>query len=136
MAVVLLDTSVASLFMPHRARGAVRALYEPYLIGNTLGLSFQSVAEIWKLAVGRRWGQRRRDELEAFLRRFLIIPYDYELARVWARLSVEAERVGRRLESGDAWIAATAVHRRLTLFTHDRDLKDLPVSGLTVVSFA
>jgi predicted nucleic acid-binding protein len=36
----------------------------------------------------------------------------------------------------DASIAATAVHRRLTLLTHDRDLKDLPVSGLTVVSFA
>ena len=136
MAVVLLDTSVASLFMPHRPRGAVRALYEPYLIDNTLALSFQSVAEIWKLAVGRRWGQRRCDELDAFLRRFLIIPYDYELARIWARLCVEAERGGRRLETGDAWIAATAVHRRLTLFTHDRDLKGLPVSGLTVVSFA
>jgi tRNA(fMet)-specific endonuclease VapC len=136
MAVVLLDTSVASLFMPHRPRGAVRALYEPYLIDNTLALSFQSVAEIWKLAVGRRWGQRRCDELDAFLRRFLIIPYDYELARVWARLCVEAERGGRRLETGDAWIAATAVHRRLTLFTHDRDLKGLPVSELTVVSFA
>jgi hypothetical protein len=39
-------------------------------------------------------------------------------------------------KTGDAWIAATAVHRRLTLLTHDRDLKGLPVSGLTVVSFA
>ena len=74
MAVVLLVTSVASLFMLHRPRGTVRALYEPYLIGNTLALSFQSVAEIWKLAVGRRWGQQRCDELDAFLRRFLIIP--------------------------------------------------------------
>jgi len=55
MAVVLLDTSVASLCVPHGPRGAVWALYEPYLIGNTLALSFQSVAEIWKLAVGRRW---------------------------------------------------------------------------------
>jgi len=106
------------------------------LVGNTLALSFQSVAEIWRLAVRRRWGQQRCNELDAFLRRFLVIPYDYELARVWARLSVETERVGRRLEVGDAWIAATAVHRRLTLFTHDRDLTGLPVSGLTVVSFA
>jgi tRNA(fMet)-specific endonuclease VapC len=136
MAVVLLDTSVASLFMRHRLRGAIRALYEPHLVGNSLALSFQSVAEIWKLAFGRRWGRRRCDELDAFLRRFLIIPYDYERARVWARLSVEAQRAGRRLETGDAWIAATAVHRRLMLFTHDRDLRDLPVSGLTVVSFA
>jgi hypothetical protein len=44
MAVILLDTSVASLFM------VVRALYEPYLIGNTLGLSFQSVA-VWNPAM-------------------------------------------------------------------------------------
>jgi hypothetical protein len=46
MAVFLLDTSVASLFMPRGPRGAIWALYEPYLIGNTLALSFQSVAEI------------------------------------------------------------------------------------------
>jgi tRNA(fMet)-specific endonuclease VapC len=136
MTLVLLDTSVASLFLPHRARGAVRALYEPHLVGNTLALSFQSVAEIWKLAVKNRWSRRRHEELDAFLRRFIVIPYDYELTRVWARLSVEAERAGRRLETADAWIAATAVHRRLPLITHDRDLKDLPVTGLTVVCFA
>jgi predicted nucleic acid-binding protein len=48
---------------------------------------------------------------------------------------VEAERAGRRLEADDAWIAATAIHRRLPLLTHDRDLIDLPINGLTVVSF-
>jgi tRNA(fMet)-specific endonuclease VapC len=136
MALVLLDTSVASLFLPHRSRGPVRALYEPYLFGNTLALSFQSVAEIWKLAESRNWGRQRRDELDAFLHRFIVIPYDYELTRVWARVCVEAERAGRRLETADAWIAATAVHRRLPLLAHDRDLIDLPVTGLTVVSFA
>jgi tRNA(fMet)-specific endonuclease VapC len=135
MALLLLDTSVASLFLPHRTRGPVRALYEPYLIGNTLALNFQSVTEIWKLAESRNWGQRRRGELDAFLRRFVVIPYDYELARVWARVCVEAERAGRRLETADAWIAATAVHRRLSLLAHDSDLKDLPIAGLTVVSF-
>ena len=82
-----------------------------------------------------RWNQKRRDELDTFLRRFIMIPCDYELARVWARISVEAERAGRRLEADDAWIAATAIHRRLPLFTHDRDLTDLPIRGLTVVSF-
>jgi hypothetical protein len=42
MALILLDTSVASLFLPHRSRSPVRALYEPPLIGNTLALSFIS----------------------------------------------------------------------------------------------
>jgi hypothetical protein len=33
---------VASLFLPHRSRSPVRALYKPPLIGNTLALSFIS----------------------------------------------------------------------------------------------
>jgi tRNA(fMet)-specific endonuclease VapC len=136
MAIILLDTSVASLFLPHRIPRPERALYEPHIIGNTLALCFQSVAEIWKLAERRDWERARRDDLEAFLRRFVVIPYDYELAKVWARISVEAERAGRRLESDDAWIAATAVHRRVQLLAHDRDFKDLPIVGLNVISFA
>ena len=106
------------------------------MIGNTLALSFQSVAEIWKLAEKRGWGRGRRAELEAFLRRFVVIPYDYRLAEVWARVCVEAEHAGRRLETGDAWIAATAVRHQLTLLSHDGDLKDLPVAGLNIISFA
>jgi tRNA(fMet)-specific endonuclease VapC len=136
MAVILLDTSVASLLLPHRAPRPELALYGPHLIGNTLTLSFQSVGEIWKLAEKHQWGPRRRADLDAFLRRFVVIPYDYELARVWAWVCVEAERAGRRLETADAWIAATAVQRRVTLLAHDSDLKDLPIAGLTVVSFA
>jgi tRNA(fMet)-specific endonuclease VapC len=136
MAVVLLDTSVASLLLPDRARRPELALYRPHIIGNTPALSFQSIAELWKLAEKRRWASARRSVLEEFLRGFVVIPYDYELARVWARVCVEAERVGRRLEAGDAWIAATAVHRQIPLLVHDRDFKNLPISGLTVISFA
>jgi predicted nucleic acid-binding protein len=66
--------------------------------------------------------------LDASLQHLVVIPYDYYLAQAWARVSVEAER-------GDAWIAATAVRHHLTLLSHDRDLTDLPVAGLNVVSF-
>jgi tRNA(fMet)-specific endonuclease VapC len=135
MPTVLLDTSVASLLLPHRSRRPERALYEPHLTGNTLALSFQS-AELCKLAEKRQWAERRRAELDAFLRWFVVIPYDYELARVWARVCVQGEAAGRPFETGDAWIAATAVHRRLRLFTHDRDFTGRTVKGLTVLSFA
>ena len=135
MAIVLLDTSVASLLLPQSAARPERVLYEPHMVGYTLALSFQSIAELWKLAEKRRWAARRRGELEAFVRRFLVIPYDYELARVWARVCVEAEAQGRPFETGDAWIAATAVHRRLTLLAHDSDFKDRSVSGLTLLCF-
>lgn len=62
------------------------------------------------------------------------VPYDYELTKVWARITAEAERRGRRMETGDAWIAATAVHRSLPLYAHDRDFLGLGISGLSVVS--
>jgi len=132
---ILLDTTVASLFLPGTRPRPERPLYEPHLVRHTLALSFQSVAEFWKLAEKRNWSARRRQALEGFLRKFLIIPYHHELARVWGRVSAEAERQGRRLEAGDAWIAATAVDRSLPLYTHDRDFLDRDLPGLTVVSF-
>jgi tRNA(fMet)-specific endonuclease VapC len=136
MAIVVLDTSVASMLLPDRARRPELARYIPRIIGNTPAVSFQSIAELWKLAETRRWGPRRRNVLDRFLRDFVVIPYHYELAMVWARVCAEAQRAGRRLEAGDAWIAATAVRHQLTLLSHDSDLKDLPVAGLAVISFA
>ena len=135
MALVLLDTSVASLLLPHRRPRPERSLYEPHLKGNTLALSFQSVAELWKLAEKNNWSTKRREALEAFIQRFLVIPYDYDLTRVWARLTAHEEQAGRPLDSADAWIAATAVHRELTLYAHDRDFVGRTFPGLTVVSF-
>lgn len=135
MAVVLLDTSVASLLLPHRRPRPERSLYEPHLTGQILALSFQSVAELWKLAEKNEWSNARRDGLDAFVRRFLVIPYDYELARVWARVSAHEESIGRAMDAADAWIAATAIHRSLTLYAHDRDFLDRTTPGLSVVSF-
>lgn len=135
MAAVLLDTTVASLLHPRRKGSALRRLYEPHMRGQILVLSFQSVAELWAWAEEKNWGERARRRLEGFLRRFLIIPYDAELAKVWARVSVLCRKQGRRLEAGDAWIAATAVHRQITLLTHDSDHVGLEVPGLDVVSY-
>lgn len=65
-----------------------------------LALSFQSVAELWHWAEANRWEKGARERLDAFLRRFLVIPYDYELARVWAWVMEESKREGRRFEAG------------------------------------
>ena len=135
MAVVLLDTSVASLFLPHRRTRPERSLYEARLTSETLALAFQSVAELWKLAEKNDRSGARQEALGAFIRRFLVIPYDGELARVWARVSAREERVGRSMDAADAWIAATAVHRSLALYTHDRDFLARSIPGLDIVSF-
>ena len=131
--VVLLDTTVASLLHPRREPSAGRALYEPHMQGKTLALSFQSVAELWAWAERNRWSARNRAALDAFVRRFLVIPYTYELAKVWARVLVASREEGRRFEAGDCWIAATAVHRGITLLAHDTDFEGRAIEGLEVV---
>ncbi len=103
--------------------------------GQVLALSFQSVGELWAWAEENNWGDKQRAGLEAFLRRFLVIPYDFELAKTWARVSAQAKRQGKRLEAGDAWIVATAVYRNIALITHDRDQAKVVIPGLQVISY-
>lgn len=136
MSVVLLDTTVVSLLHPRKKHDPLRAKYEPHMKGHVLALSFQSVAELWYWAEYRGWGQSARRQLDAFVRRFLVIPYDYGLAQVWAQVLQATRRQGRRLESADCWIAATAVYRNIPLLVHDRDFIGLSVPGLAIVSYA
>ena len=135
MSTVLLDTTVASLLHPKKKRSTLRADYEPHMQGQILALSFQSVAELWSWAEENNWGSKQRDGLTIFPQRFLIIPYDAALAKVWAQLGTHCKRIGRRLETGDLWIAATAVRFRIPLLSHDRDHAGLTYPDLHVVSY-
>jgi len=132
--IVLLDTTIASFLHPKKKDSDVRKLYDPDLKGKTLALSFQSVAELWGWAEEKNWGESSRRSLDAFVRKFLVIPYDYELAQVWARVMTASRKEGRKFESGDCWIAATAVHRKIPLITHDRDFNKRSIEGLNVVT--
>ena len=136
MSTVLLDTTVASLLHPKKKNHVLRAKYERHMKGQILAISFQSVAELWSWAEENNWGTTQRAGLETFLQEFLVIPYDPKLAKTWARLSTHCKRTGRRLEAGDAWIAATAVHYRVTLLTHDTDHVGLNFPDLNVVYYA
>jgi tRNA(fMet)-specific endonuclease VapC len=81
MSTVLLDTTVASLLHPRKKNDALRAQYETHMEGQILAISFQSVAELWSWAEENNWGTTLRAGLEIFLQKFLIIPYDAELAK-------------------------------------------------------
>ncbi len=135
MDAVLLDTSVVSLLHPKKRGNPLLARYQAHITGKVLALSFQSVAELWSWAEENGWGEKQRAGMEDFLRKFLVIPYDFELAKVWAKVNAHSKKKGRRFEAGDAWIAATAVHRQITLLTHDRHFVDLDLPGLDVVSY-
>src|SRR5580765_8054546 len=120
MAGVLLDTTVASFLHPKKRATPERQQYEPHMRGQLLVLSFQSVAELFDWAEENKWGAAQRNALDLFIARFVVVPYEAELGKAWARVMTHCRAKGRRLEAGDAWIAATAIHRRLPLLTHDR----------------
>ena len=135
MGVVLLDTSVVSLLHPKKKGSDLHKKYAPHMYGQTLALSFQSVAELWGWAEANRWGEKARQDLDAFIRRFLVIPYDFMLAQVWARVMQASKLEGKRFESGDCWIAATAVHRGIPLLVHDKDFIGRSIPDLQIFTY-
>lgn len=135
MSVVLLDTTVAGLLHPRKRDSLLRAKYGQHMRNQTLAISFQSVAELWDWAEKNGWQDRAREGLDAFIRRFLVVPFDYQLARIWARVMDGSRREGRRFEAGDCWIAATAVHRGVPLLTHDWDFAGRTIEGLRVITY-
>ena len=102
------------------------ALYYVHLLNASWLISFQTVAEMRFGALKANWG------LELFLQRFQIIPYTDSLATHWAEVRLDAERVGLRLEAGDAWIAATARLLNAPLLTPDKDFSPAACPSLTV----
>jgi tRNA(fMet)-specific endonuclease VapC len=135
MKIILLDTTVASYLHPKKKNDALRKLYEKHMQGKILALSFQSVGELWEWAISNNWSRDSKVKLEAFLGKFLVIPYDFGLAKCWAEVMFHSKLEGRRFEAGDCWIAATAVHRNPQLLTHDRDFSNRKIPGLEVVSY-
>ena len=76
---LLLDTDVASFFFKNSPRAKP---FRPLIKGKLLALAFVSVAELFKWTLKRRWGAAKIAQLETALHRYLIVPYDRDLA--WA----------------------------------------------------
>jgi len=58
--------------------------------------------------------------LEADLKRYVVLGYDFALARECGELLAARERIGQRMEEFDAWIAATALRHDIPLATNNR----------------
>ena len=103
MSRLLVDTDVVSyLFKNH----TVGKLYDPILAGNTLVLSFMTVAELDRWVIQRQWGEERRSWLNRYLEPFVTLPFNRALCTSWAEVTVGAQARGYRIECADAWIAA------------------------------
>ncbi|MDG4818920.1 type II toxin-antitoxin system VapC family toxin [Micromonospora sp. WMMD956] len=94
------------------------------LIGSMPILSFATVAELHYGAAKAGWGDRRVLALDEAVRRYVVAPYDQELARLWGRLKAQAQSAGHALgqtaQTNDLWICATAIRYEAPLLTLNR----------------
>jgi predicted nucleic acid-binding protein len=136
---VLLDTNVFSFLLPFRPNTKAE-LYRHHVEGEGryAVISFVTVAELYVLAERKKWGPPRVHDLETHLNAAVIVPYDADICRTYARLKTSLRNPSgsaRVIETNDLWIAACAVRHAIPLITHNRrHFEGIP--GLTVISEA
>ena len=123
---IVLDTSVVSLLF--RGNDPV-TYYREQIRGHRLLISFQTLEESWFGAVKNGWSDRRKNTLRQHLDQFEVFWPTLDMVQISAELRSEREKAGRRLNTADAWIAATAILLDCPLASHDRDFSDIPGLG-------
>jgi predicted nucleic acid-binding protein len=108
----------------HGNASATNFIQDALLSGETLLISVATVAEI---LAGMRPGEEERTE--ALLSLFTAYPADEALARV-AGVYLNQYPAGKRLDLGDALIAATAKVSNSTLYT--RNVRHYPMTDIPV----
>ena len=127
---LVIDTDVLSFIFRSDTRAA---LYAPHLFGHVLTISFQTRAEMLRGAISANWGERRRQQLRQWLRKFAVVHSSDELCERWAEALASARRSGRPIAAADAWVAATALLLDVPLVTHNAgDYAGVP--SLAVIS--
>lgn len=119
--VVLLDTDVFSYLLNDNDRRA--DFYRPYVQDKILSVSFVTVGELYYGAVKKRWGAERVAALEARLAAVVVIPYDIDVCRAYAKLKCDAKTTAgtdRVVGANDLWIASCAIRHGLPLVSNNR----------------
>jgi len=129
---VVVDTDVLSFLYKRDTRAR---LYEPHLNDPPFIISFMSLAELRRWTIERGWGENRRQELEDYLKRYLVLHSDDLMCDWWAKAMTGARARGRSIGPADAWIAATALLLDVPLVTHNGTHYQ-GIEGLRVISEA
>lgn len=86
---LVVDTDVVSYVFRRDTRAE---LFRSTLAGRVLIVSFMTVAELERWALGRDWGPARMAALERYLHSFVVHPFDRALCRRWAEVMHGARR--------------------------------------------
>jgi len=130
MPAVVVDTDVVSFAFKRDPRALP---FRRHLVGQTMVISFMTLAELRAWAFVRKWGQPSRDRLARHLGRYQVYFADDALCQRWAEVTSRARGLGRPIDVADAWIAATAMLLGVPLVTHNpADYAGVP--GLAVLS--
>lgn len=117
MDAVLIDTDVFSYLMrPKDSRGDA---YRPHVQGKTVAVSFVTVGELYYGAEKRKWSGRTLLNLQERLKAVVVVPYDLELCRTYARVR-SSMPAGIVVAANDMWIACCAIRHSIPLVTNNR----------------
>jgi predicted nucleic acid-binding protein len=117
MSVLLVDTNVASiLFNRHHS---LRHACIDAVAGNQLLISFMTRSELLLWPVANNWGELRRSALEQHMGLYLTVYPDERTCAIWADIVDQCRRIGRRIQTADAWIASAARQWDCPLVTTD-----------------
>ena len=87
------------------------------LAGRTVVLPFVALAELTTWPERLLWGQARTEDLSLWTDPGRMIGGDDVVARIWARITVAAQRAGSEPSLNDAWIAAGCLSYGVPLAT-------------------
>lgn len=120
---ILLDTNILVHIL--RGQAAGKWLIDTYRLrrsGERPRVCDVSLGELLALAKKWNWKPERRAEVFELSQSFLRIGIsNLTIMEEYARLSTHWERLGKRMEQNDLWIAATAKVSESTLLTTDED---------------
>ncbi|HHY98171.1 MAG TPA: type II toxin-antitoxin system VapC family toxin [Firmicutes bacterium] len=118
MGSVVVDTDVVSYLLKSDSRAES---YRKILDGRTLLLSFMTVAELYQWAYSRNWGRERILSMESVLRNYVIVPYNYRICQIWAKVMTQRRKAGSQISCNDAWVASTALLYSCPLITNNNN---------------
>lgn len=100
MNLILLDTNIVSFLYKGDSRGKQ---YAPYLQGQRLAISFMTVAELYQWAAIRKWGDRRKKQLEETLRTdYTVLAFNIRLCQIWGEVRATRRAMGKPISPEDA----------------------------------